>query len=117
MKLPVVEAIRTAPTGKVVPLTSHMSFEVVVAPALDANTKDHAFEIRSSAIFEVRQLARDSRETGYLQEQAKRIMLHEVYGPVEDRLREILHMLYEAGPMYEDKIVNAVDVLINDLRP
>ena len=117
MKLPIVEAVRTAPTGKVVPLTSHMSWEISAAPALDTFIKDRAVEIRSKATFEVRQLSHDIRETEHLDRQAKRMMMHEIYGPVEDRLREILHMLYEKGPMYDDKIILAIDALINDLRP
>lgn len=117
MKLPIVEAVRTTPTGKVVPLTKHLSWEISAAPALDEFIRDRAVEIRSKATFEIRQLANDTREMEHLDKQAKRVMIHEIYGPVEDRLIVILHMLYEAGPMYDDKIKEAVDSLINDLRP
>lgn len=117
MKLSIVEAVQTTPTGKVVPLTNHMTWEISAAPSLDTYIKDRAVEIRSRAVFETRQLATDTRAIEHMTRQAKSIMMREIYGPVEERLYEILHMLYEAGPMYDDKITRAVDELINDLKP
>ena len=36
---------------------------------------------------------------------------------MSDRLHEILHLLWENGPLYDDKIGKAVEELIEDLKP
>lgn len=117
VKLPIIEAMHTAPTGKKVQLTRHLSFEVSVsAPEFDGVRRDVAEEVRTKAILQINQLSRDPRETPYLQEQARRMVMHEIYGPVRERLQEILTMLFESGPMYDDKIAKAVDELMDDLK-
>lgn len=118
MKLPMIEALKTAETGKCVQITPRLSVAVEFnkPPELDTVLNHVAMEIRSSAHFEVRQIARDSREIPHLQRQAKRMLMNEVYGPVRERLYEILKMLWESGPSYDDKITKAIDDLVSDLQ-
>lgn len=117
MKLPIIEAMHTAPTGKKVQLTRHLSFEVnVSAPEFDSMRRDVVEEVRTKATLQINQLSRDPRETVHLQEQARRMVMHEIYGPVRERLHEILVMLWEAGPRYDDEISKAIDALMDDLK-
>lgn len=118
MKLPMIEALKTAETGKRIQITPRLSVAVEFnkPPEVDAVLHNVAMEIRSSAHFEVRQIARDSREIPHLQRQAERMLMNEVYGPVRGRLYDILKMLWEAGPAYDDKICTAIDKLIVDLQ-
>ena len=74
-------------------------------------------KFRSTALFQMDQIADDDRAIPHLHRQAERVLMHEVYGPVQERLMEILKMLWEAGPIYDDKISKAIDVLISDLKP
>lgn len=117
MKLPIVERLRTAQTGVKVPLSPHMSFVHTIEDASGPDRPRDAYETITEATFSFRQTADDSRALPELRTRATRVVLKEVYGPVEDRLHSILHMLWEGGPLYDDKVVQAVQELIDDLRP
>jgi len=117
MKLPIIEAMQTAQTGQVKALTRHLSFQHEVAEVPEPLRFDRAFEVRTSATLRVDQWADDSRALPLMGERARRMILKEIYGPVEDRLHEILHMLWKEGPQCDPKIAGAVDQLISDLRP
>lgn len=118
MKLPIVEAMMTARTGKVVPLTRHISILADVHSELmhPMQAPDRAYEFVTEAKLSVHQHSTDDRAIAILQDRARRMVLHELYGPVEDRLHEILHLVWEAHQP-NDKIATAVEELINDLRP
>lgn len=118
MKLPMVEALRTAATGKVVPLTPRLSAEVKFEPLDRMEVRhDRAIEVRTSAKFEMRQIAGGhDGEFKVLHEQAVRTMMHEVYGPITERLHDILVMLWEEGPRYDPKVALAVEELFKATR-
>lgn len=117
MKLPIIEALRTIETGKVIPITGRVSIERELPTSLNPFRYDRAIEFVTSAKFEMRQIAMHKGEIPHLHEQAARAMTREIYGPVSDRLHDILHLLWENGPLYDDKIAKAVESLIEDLRP
>lgn len=118
MKLPLVDALRTAVTGKVVPLTPRLSVEVKYdLPDPFEVVRDRAIEVRTSAKFEMRQISGgNDGELKALHEQAIRAMVHEVYGPITERLHDILVMLWEEGPRYDPKVALAVDELFKATR-
>jgi hypothetical protein len=117
MKLPIIEALRTIETGKVIPITGRVSVAREVPTSPNPSSYDRAIEFNTSAKFEMRQISMDKNDIHHLHKQAARAMTKEIYGPVSDRLHDILHMLWENGPLYDDKIVKAVESLIEDLRP
>lgn len=117
MKLPMVEALRTAETGKRFAINRHLSLICEVGSITAPFSRGDAYEVKSEATFRIVQVANDSRALGHLHDRAARALTHEVYGPVMDRLMEIRTMLWEDGPRYDDKIAEAIDELINDLKP
>lgn len=117
MKLPIVEALRTVETGKVIPITGRVSIERELPTSPNPFRYDRAIEFVTIAKFEMRQIATHKEEIPYFHKQAARAMTHEIYGPVTDRLHDILHLLWENGPLFDDKISEAVESLIDDLRP
>lgn len=117
MKLPMVEALKTVQTRKVVPISRHVSALYEAYTPEIGPVYDRAIEFRTSAVFEIRQLSRNSHEAEHLHKQAERVLIKEVYGPIEDRLHEILHKLWEDGPSYGDDISKMVEALINDMKP
>lgn len=117
MKLPIVEAMMTAKTGNVVPLTRHISFvSDVKSPISESMFPDRAYELLTEAKLAVYQHATDDRAIAILHDRARHMVMHELYGPVQDRLYQILHLIWEQR-QFDDKIVLAVEELINDLRP
>ncbi len=116
MKLPIVEALHTVPTGRKFQLTTHLSFAAMSSEPDRPFRLDAAEEVQSKATFEMRQLSREPRETMFLHDRARRVMIEEIYGPVTKRLHEIMVMLWEEGPRYDDKIVQAIEQLMEDLK-
>lgn len=117
MKLPMIEALRTKRIGTRVPVTPRLSMVVMENVDFATPVQSYREVFRSAAIFQIDQIADDERAIPHLQKQAERVLMHEVYGPVHERLMEVLKMLYEAGPAYDDKVVKAIDALISDLQP
>lgn len=118
MKLPIIEAMQTAPTGKIIQLTPHLRAGVMMDASFDAMVvNDRAIEFETTAKFSLHQIANDTREIPTLQKQAINVAMHELYGPVRERLHDILVMLWSEGPRYDDKIAVAVSALMEDLKP
>lgn len=119
MKLPIVDRLQ-------VNLKPYEMLPLLVAPhtSVAATTEKpsspryaHRYEV--VAKFGIEQWS-ESGEPGAIIEmrnRAIRVLLREIYGPVEERLHEILVMLYEAPPVYDDKVLLAVNELLKDLRP
>lgn len=117
MKLPIVERMRTTSTGKLMALTPHFSIIHQVEMPSRPDSRDRAVEFVTECRFGVNQWSRDAEAIPILHEQATRVVMREIYGPVEERLFEILTLLFEAGPIYEDKVLQAVESLLKDMRP
>jgi len=117
MKLPFVEALETTPLGQVQAITPHLSVSYELIPQPIGGIRDRAYQMRTKAVFGIDQWAKEERALPHLRDQAARVLMREVYGPVEERLFSILTLLYEAGPMYDDKIAREIETLLNDLRP
>jgi hypothetical protein len=118
--MPLIAALRTSITEKRVYITPRLSVgKTTEAVGPISRGPDH-FIFRSRAIFEMQQIA-DGREPPevipMLHKQASRALAKEVYGPVRERLHEILIMLWEAGPTYDDKVHKAVNELFESLNP
>jgi hypothetical protein len=119
MKLPIVERLQTMKTGEVEDLTPHLTARVdieTVDPAMAPMSRS-VYKVRTGCTFQMDQWANEGRELAVLKERAIRVMVHEIYGPVTDRLLEILGMLWEAGPIYDDKVGEAIEQLLRDLEP
>src|SRR5688572_25642174 len=99
-------------------LTPHFAITATLDDTAPNYAMPHrAYKFTVEARFGVDQWADDERAIPTLRERAVRVVLREIYGPVEERLHEILVMRYEAGPIYEDKVLQAVETLLKDLRP
>lgn len=117
MKLPIIEALKTSRTGKLIPVNNYVSvIHKVEAPSSPFTHRD-AFEVKTEALFNVVQIVDDERALDHCHKRAVHMMTETVYGPVVDRLHEIKRLLWENGPLYDDKITKAVESLIDDLRP
>lgn len=117
MKLPIVERMRTTPTGRLMALAPHLSIIHQAEVPSRPDSRDRAVEFVTEARFGVTQWAGGADAIPILHAQATRVLLREIYGPVEERLFEILTLLFEAGPIYEDKVLQAVESLLKDMRP
>ncbi len=117
MKLPFVEALETTPLHQVKAITPHLSFVSELEAQPIGGVRDRAYQMRTKAVFTIDQWAEEEQALPHLRRQAARVLMKEVYGPVEERLFAILTMLYEAGPMIDEKIAREVENLLNDLRP
>ena len=118
MKLPIVEAMQVTPLHQVKPLTPHLSVNLSFSDSPAAMAMSgKAYQFRAEAKFTVDQWSSEERALPHLREQSIRILMHEVYGPVYERLFTILTLLYEAGPIYDDKIAREVETLLNDMSP
>ena len=117
MKLPFVEALETTPLHEVKAITPHLSVVYELEPQPIGGIRDRAYKMRTRSVFTIEQWAEEECALPHLRQQAARVLMREVYGPVEERLFAILTMLYEAGPMYDDNIAREVEALLNDLRP
>ena len=116
MKLPIIEAIRTARTGNVVPLTRRVSATFNLEDVSSDVRGDRAYEFKTEAAFAFVQYADDEKAVPHLEKLAKRVLMTELYGPVVERLHELLHMAWEEPLPYDSKIVAAIEALLNDLR-
>lgn len=116
MKLPIIERMETAKTGEVVPLTQRVSFTADTEKGPRAAIQDRAWVVKSEVRFVMVQHTGHSETLSHLERRAKYALMHEIYGPVLDRLYEILHGAYEEALPYDSKIVANIDQLISDLR-
>ncbi len=77
-----------------------------------------AFELTSTLTFEINQIfsGRDSNQAlSVCGERAKKVLAHELYGTVVEKLHRILHARWEEGSMRDDKVADLIQDLINDL--
>lgn len=118
MKLPIIEALKTSRTGKLILVNRHISvINKVEEASIGPMGYRDAYEFRTEALFRVDQISSDSRGLNSYHERAVHMLTKEIYGPVTDELYKILHLLWENGPLYDDKIAKAVEQLIEDLKP
>lgn len=116
MKLPVIDALQTLQLDKRVPVDRFVSFEQKrIDPPEPLRHRDGVV-IRTSAFFCVDQTIYEDQPLEPSSRQAKEIIARRVYDPVIDRLRSIAELLYLDGISYDDKVLEAVNNLINDMK-
>lgn len=117
----ITEKLATAPTNRVVHITPHITYDTSVISPSSADGVGRV--IRTELRFTMEQTAsevevRESRGqvVDFMHDRAKRAMLHELYGEVENELRTIQTMIWEASQPYDQEIVRRIGNLIGELH-
>lgn len=117
----VIDQLQTARIGyqyKEHKPTKYFSLDVAVPLQSDASpNKSPVYE--TTATLKMRQIGHgnspDGIEKALIQERAAISIARELYGDVIERLYEVREVLYEEGPRYNDKVLDLVVDLIDDL--
>ena len=117
----VIDQLQTAKVGYQYAehkLTKYFSLDV--AAPLPYDVLPNEFPIyETTATLKMRQVGTsknvESFEKKLIHEQAAMSIARELYGDVVERLYKVREVLYEDGPRYDDKVMNLVVKLIDDL--